>query len=133
MAQITKKSKQRDAIINFLKSRNDHPTADIVYMNIKQEFPNISLGTVYRNLAMLAENGDIVKLSYDGKADRFDGNTTQHYHFLCKKCSCISDIENMPNIDFINDLAEKNIAGHILGYNMFFYGICSDCLANENT
>ena len=66
MQPATKRSKQRDAIINFLMTRKDHPTADTIYVNIKEEFPNISLGTVYRNLALLSSRGDILKLSYDG-------------------------------------------------------------------
>lgn len=65
MQPATKKSKQRDAIIKFLMTRKDHPTADMVYMNIKEEFPKISLGTVYRNLALLSERGEILKLSYE--------------------------------------------------------------------
>ena len=69
MQPATKRSKQRDAIINFLMTRKDHPTADTIYVNIKEEFPNISLGTVYRNLALLSSRGDILNLSYDGGAD----------------------------------------------------------------
>ena len=72
MQPATKKSKQRDAIIKFLMTRKDHPTADMVYMNIKEEFPKISLGTVYRNLALLSERGEILKLSYEGGADHYD-------------------------------------------------------------
>ena len=68
MQPATKKSKQRDAIIKFLMTRKDHPTADMVYMNIKEKFPKISLGTVYRNLALLSERGEILKLSYEGGA-----------------------------------------------------------------
>ena len=70
MQPATKKSKQRDAIIKFLMTRKDHPTADMVYMNIKEEFPKISLGTVYRNLALLSERGEILKLSYERSEER---------------------------------------------------------------
>ena len=83
MQPATKRSKQRDAIIAFLMTRKDHPTADTIYMNIKKEFPNISLGTVYRNLALLSERGDILKLSYDNGADRYDASVEPHYHFIC--------------------------------------------------
>ena len=72
MQPATKKSKQRDAIIKFLMTRKDHPTADMVYMNIKEEFPKISLGTVYRNLALLSERGEILKLSYEGQGVPYD-------------------------------------------------------------
>ena len=71
---MLKYSKQREAIKNFLVTRYDHPTAETVYLNIRKEFPNISLGTVYRNLNLLAEIGEILKLSPGIGPDRFDGN-----------------------------------------------------------
>ena len=73
-----KYSKQRESIKQFLMTRTDHPTADTVYLNIRQAFPNISLGTVYRNLNLLSEMGEIMKITTDGGADRFDGNTMRH-------------------------------------------------------
>ena len=81
---MLKRSKQRESIKKFLISRYDHPTAETVYMNIKEEFPNISLGTVYRNLSLLADIGEIQKLSTGIGPDRFDGNPKPHYHFICK-------------------------------------------------
>ena len=80
---MLKYSKQREAIKNFLVTRYDHPTAETVYLNIRKEFPNISLGTVYRNLNLLAEIGEIQKLSSGIGPDRFDGNPAPHYHFIC--------------------------------------------------
>ena len=82
---MLKRSKQRESIKKFLISRYDHPTAETVYMNIKEEFPNISLGTVYRNLSLLADIGEIQKLSTGIGPDRFDGNPKPHYHFICKE------------------------------------------------
>ena len=79
---MLKRSKQRESIKKFLISRYDHPTAETVYMNIKEEFPNISLGTVYRNLSLLADIGEIQKLSTGIGPDRFDGNPKPHYHFI---------------------------------------------------
>ena len=81
---MLKRSKQRESIKKFLISRYDHPTAETVYMNIKEEFPNISLGTVYRNLSLLADIGEIQKLSTGIGPDRFDGNPKPHYHFSPK-------------------------------------------------
>ena len=75
---MLKRSKQRESIKKFLISRYDHPTAETVYMNIKEEFPNISLGTVYRNLSLLADIGEIQKLSTGIGPDRFDGNPKPH-------------------------------------------------------
>ena len=83
---MIKYSRQRDSIKNFLENRYDHPTAETVYANIRQEYPNISLGTVYRNLALLSELGEIQKISTGIGPDRFDGNPRPHYHFFCRKC-----------------------------------------------
>ena len=79
-------SKQREAILGNLRSRYDHPTAEMVYMDLKQSFPNLSLGTVYRNLAVLYEAGVILKVgaSLDGK-ERYDGHIQPHAHFFCER------------------------------------------------
>ena len=76
-----KYSRQRESIIQYLSATHSHPTADMVYMHVKEEFPNISLGTVYRNLNLLVETGEICKIHCGDGADHFDGNTSDHYHF----------------------------------------------------
>ncbi len=81
-----KYSRQREAVKEFLASRIDHPTADTVYTNLREKFPNISLGTVYRNLSLLADMGEIIKITTGDGADRFDGRITPHNHFICRKC-----------------------------------------------
>lgn len=124
-----KYSRQREAIKNFLKTRKDHPTADVIYENIRQDFPKISLGTVYRNLALLTELGEIQKLNCGDLSDHFDGDTSNHYHFICKGCGHVLDLD-MEQIDFINILAEKNFGGSISGHNVYFYGLCKDCKEN---
>ncbi len=124
---MVKYSRQREAIKMFLMSRKDHPTAETIYQNVKQEYPNISLGTVYRNLTFLCENGDAIKISCGDKSERFDGNPMPHYHFYCKECGGVSDLE-MDDISFINTLAMKNFNGRIDGHNTLFYGICEKCI-----
>ena len=123
MQPATKKSKQRDAIIKFLMTRKDHPTADMVYMNIKEEFPKISLGTVYRNLALLSERGEILKLSYEGGADHYDACTDSHYHFVCQECGAVIDLEMAP--------IGENFPGKITQNIVYFKGICKNCLKNH--
>ena len=122
-----KRSKQRECIKAFLATRTDHPTADTIYMNIRQEFPNISLGTVYRNLALLSDLGEIMKITTDGGADRFDGNATRHHHFICTKCHRVMDLD-MPSIDGIMETAQQCCTGKIQNYVTHFYGICGDCI-----
>ena len=108
-------------------SRKDHPTAEIIYENVRKDFPKISLGTVYRNLSLLVEQGEAIKLpSVDG-VDHFDGNTKPHYHFICNSCHRISDID-FPQMDFVNEAAGKTFPGRIDGHITMFYGLCSDCV-----
>lgn len=120
-----KHSRQRDSIKNFLLSRYDHPTADTIYLNVKEEFPNISLGTVYRNLALLTDLGEILKITTDG-ADRFDGHVEPHSHFLCRNCHALLDIF-MDDEDAINRQAQASFDGVIEGHAVQFVGLCPDC------
>lgn len=125
-----KYSRQREAILDFLRTRTDHPTADVIYENIRILYPNISLGTVYRNLSLLADIGEIRKLSDFAGADHFDGRTDRHCHFMCRKCRKIIDIENM-NFDQILQDAGKRFSGEITDFNARFFGLCEDCMKEE--
>lgn len=127
----TKYSKQREEIKRYLASRKDHPTADTVYMAIRKELPNISLGTVYRNLTLLADSGEILRLRIGDGADHFDYDTSPHYHFVCKECGSVSDLE-MDNIDFITETAGAHFNGRIAGYVAYFYGTCECCVQNNS-
>ena len=127
---MLKYSKQRESIKNFLVTRYDHPTAETVYLNIRKEFPNISLGTVYRNLNLLAEIGEMQKLSPGIGPDRFDGNPAPHYHFICRHCGCVMDL-TVSGLDHINILAGQDFDGEIEGHITYFYGSCPSCKASE--
>jgi Fur family peroxide stress response transcriptional regulator len=128
--QTLKYSRQREAIKEFLASRTDHPTADTVYTSIRQEFPNISLGTVYRNLSLLSDIGEILKLSTGEGGDRFDGNPAPHSHFVCTECNSVIDLE-VRNLDHINELAGVNFDGQIDGHVTYFYGKCGNCIKKQ--
>ncbi len=131
MQPTIKRSKQREAIVTFLMTRKDHPNADTIYMNIKKEFPNISLGTVYRNLSLLSDRGEILKLTYEGGADRYDGNVDPHYHFICQECGEIIDMD-MESIDQkVRDIAGENFSGQINQSVIYFKGICKNCLKKD--
>ena len=95
---MTKRSIQRDLIKNNLTSRYDHPTADMVYHSIRQKLPNISLGTVYRNLRFLVEQGDAVSLKLGDGPERFDGHVHPHYHFICSQWTNYPFVRRLPNI-----------------------------------
>lgn len=127
---MMKYSRQREAVYKFLKQRTDHPTAETIYDGLKDDFPNISLGTVYRNLSLLSETGTIQRLSGNGACDRFDPNPSPHYHFQCDRCGCVEDIP-MTSMDSLNQLAQAYLAGKIYSHTLTFHGICSSCLDQE--
>lgn len=120
-----KYSRQREAILNNLKKRYDHPTADEVFMSLKSEIPNISLGTVYRNLSSLNEAKDIQKIS-TGKIEHFDGNPMPHNHLVCNSCKRVYDIDLEVKTDLINE-AQSVSGAKIEEYKLYFYGICHNC------
>ncbi len=124
---VTKYSRQREAIKEYLAHTKEHPTADIVYMNIRNVYPNISLGTVYRNLNLLAEQGEILKINCRDGSDRFDGNPMLHYHFICNECGRVIDLD-MDSIEQINKIANADFTGRIDGHVTFFYGVCPQCI-----
>lgn len=126
MSRTLKFSRQRESIKSFLATRHDHPTADTVYINIKDQFPNISLGTVYRNLALLSEIGEITKITIGDGADRFDGAVHPHNHFICRNCHKVIDLK-MDSIDHINEIARKDFSGTIEKHVAYFFGLCEDC------
>lgn len=125
-----KYSRQREMIKEFLLARKDHPTADIVYMNVRRQNPNISLGTVYRNLTLLADIGEINRLRLGDGVDHFDADTSPHYHFLCTECGGISDLK-MNSIDDITKVAGDGFDGQIAGHVTYFYGVCRHCMMSQ--
>lgn len=122
-----KHSRQRDSIIEFLSTRKDHPTADTVYMNVRQSFPNISLGTVYRNLTLLADMGEILRIRVGDGVDHFDYDTSPHYHFVCRECGSVLDLD-MEVTEEEDQAAQKSFEGEIEGHMTYFYGRCPNCI-----
>lgn len=127
-----KYSRQREAIKSFLMTRRDHPTADVVYTNVRNEFPNISLGTVYRNLTLLADLGEIARLRLGDGVDHFDHDTSPHYHFVCEECGSVSDLETDCSC-MAPEASVKNFDGQIHGHFTYFYGLCPHCAAMRKT
>lgn len=120
---IERKSKQRDAIINELCSRFDHPTAMDLYLSVREIIPNISLGTLYRNLTQLEENGMVLRIP-DGSTDRFDGNVNPHAHFKCLTCGNVYDLMNFN----INSLTfSDEIINKVTNYSLMAFGLCKNC------
>lgn len=128
---MLKYSKQRESIRTYLDEHRTHPTAETVYSDIKQEFPSISLGTVYRNLNLLADRGDILRISTGFGPDHFDGNNLPHYHFLCEKCGKVMDIDIDLETSIIEQ-ANQQFDGIVHRYVTQFYGLCPECNTKTN-
>ena len=127
--QKTRRSRQREEILGFLRSTDSHPTAQQIYEAILKDFPSLSLGTVYRNLGILEDQGHIRKLQYGSTFDRYDADTGSHYHFICKRCGGVYDIELDTKLG-LEELASRK-SGHrhlIEEHSVDFYGICQHCL-----
>ena len=122
----SKHSKQRDAILEVLHSTRAHPTADAIYEEVRKKIPNISLGTVYRNLAKLSEDNTIIKVNAGTGCEHFDGTPTPHYHVVCTECGAIDDIEADP-LEEVNLWAAKIFKGEIYKHSTIFFGKCEKC------
>jgi len=120
-------SRQRDLILEELKRVKTHSTAASLYEAVRKQIPNISLGTVYRNLDLLLKMGIIRKLEFGGSEARFDASSDKHYHIYCTECGRIDDVHELPyNSNKIETIKEIN-GYQVSGYNMNFIGICSEC------
>ncbi len=122
-------SAQKQMIGDALE-RLEHPTAAEVYEEIRKAYPQISLGTVYRNLGLMADEGEILRLSFSGAPDRFDPNNHEHYHVACSHCGRIFDTDNTIPAELILqiDRAVENCTGiKVENRFMMFSGICKVC------
>lgn len=117
-------SHQRELILEAVKSVKTHPTADMVYDSLHSENPHLSLGTVYRNLAQLALNGDITPIYTGDNKVHYDGDTEPHCHFVCKECSKIIDVFITPQIP-VEILNKEEFT--VEDKKTIFYGHCREC------
>ena len=117
---------QRQIILEELSKVKTHPTAGEVYDMVRKRLPRIGLGTVYRNLELMAKNGMIMKLEVGGTQKRFDATTDAHYHIRCSCCGRVDDID-VPVIDSLVEAAAENSPYQILGHHIEFTGICPKC------
>ena len=100
-------SRQRELIYQKLVETDEHPTAEMLYQWLKPENPNLSLGTVYRNLNLLAEEGVIVRMPFP--VERYDARTHPHPHFRCKACGRVYDMEDLPYDSGLDQAAEQEV------------------------
>ncbi len=129
MEPRTKHFKKREAILNCLRSTNTHPTAEWVHAQIRNEYPDISLGTVYRNLSLFKKQGLITSVATVNGIERFDANTEPHVHFVCTGCDAVLDMEQIPVPAQLGADMEKSTGCRIESCQLTFTGLCSDCHA----
>ena len=123
-----RQSRQRDVVLEIVRSTMDHPTADWVYRQARRRMPRISLGTVYRNLKQLAALGLIREIQAGGPAARFDGNLGRHYHIRCVGCGRLSDLP-LSVSKRLEDEARRATSYRILGHEVEVHGLCPLCQA----
>ncbi len=121
-----KYSKQRELILNYVLNSHEHPTADKVYKTVKKELPNISLGTIYRNLNQLSESNLIRRIALPNKVDRFDKEQPEHCHLYCNGCGEVVDL-NKDLMKSTSNMISKMTDYKMILHNMVFIGICPNC------
>jgi len=119
-------TRQRRIILEELRRENSHPSADELYERVRHYLPRISLGTVYRNLEILSELGEIQKLELSGTLKRFDGNPQKHYHIRCMNCDRVDDAP-MPFLKNIENSLSGATDYKVIGHRLEFIGLCPAC------
>ena len=119
-------TKQRQVILEEVRKLNTHPSADEIYKVVRRRLPRISLGTVYRNLEILAQMEEIQKLELSGSLKRYDWNTNKHYHIRCVRCNRVDDAPIAPMNQLEDELYEATVF-EIIGHNLEFTGLCPEC------
>ena len=124
----TKHFRKRDAILTYLQGTNVHPSAEMVYADLKQQIPDLSLGTVYRNLNLFKEQGLAITVGTVKGVERFDGNVNPHVHFFCTDCGAVLDLPEMDVPQQLVSTAAGQIGGTVEQCQMTFTGLCRDCV-----
>ena len=133
MEARTKHFKKREAILNCLRSTTSHPSAEWVHAQLKAEYPDISLGTVYRNLALFKEQGLVISVGTVNGVERFDADTEPHVHFFCNECGAVLDLVGLSVPEELNLAAAAETGGQVGTCQLTFSGVCMDCLKSLNS
>ncbi|HEY3315794.1 MAG TPA: transcriptional repressor [Bacillota bacterium] len=124
----SRKTKQRQVILEELRKVKSHPTADEVYEMVKKKLPRISLGTVYRNLELLSDAGEIQTLELAGTQKRFDGEPATHYHVRCLNCGKVEDLDfSLDELEGMEEKVRRETGYEVFGYRLKFLGLCPKC------
>ena len=132
MESKCKQFRKRNAILSCLRSTCVHPSAETLHEMLQPEHPDISLATVYRNLALFKEQGLIISVGTVNGIERFDGNAAPHVHFICTDCGSVLDLYGIHVPEELNQAAAADAGGQVTGCHLSFSGTCGNCLKNKN-
>ena len=121
----TRNTRQRALVLEAVRSLHNHPTSADVYDAVREKHPSISRATVYRNLNVLTEQGEVLHIPVAGGADRYDFRCDCHYHAICRGCGVVYDVE-MPSESLLSSVRDTH-GFQIEGFDIIFTGLCPDC------
>ena len=128
MEPSTKQFRKRNAILQYLQNTKAHPSAETVYADLKQQIPDLSMGTVYRNLNLFRQQGLASVIATVHGVERFDANTDPHVHFICSGCDSVTDLMEMDIPQALCSQAASHSGGEVEQCSLSFVGRCSQCV-----
>lgn len=131
MEKSRRNSRKRQALLDVLCDTKTHPSAEQLYEQLKPDYPDLSLGTVYRNLGVLLENGSIISVGKVNGEDRYDACTAVHAHFICSGCGAVIDVnyQGLNGLDYA--AIESQFGGSVRTHSLLFAGLCGECSKKE--
>lgn len=124
-------STKREAILSLLRATDAHPSAEQIYAQLKPQYPDLSLGTVYRNLAQFRQSGEVLCVGTVDGQERYDADMQPHVHFICEKCGRVLDMHSFPVPDASYDELAERCGFRARTHTLTFYGLCPDCAKQE--
>ena len=131
MEKTTRFSKKRQAILMALQATHEHPTAEMLYQQLKPDHPDLSLGTVYRNLTLFREQGMVRGVGVVDGHERFDANTADHPHFVCKHCHAVIDIPGIEDDGQVERKVSQTYGFTADHHDLTVYGTCGKCTLGD--
>lgn len=133
MEKAIRYSKKREAILRAIRSTSAHPTAEWIYQTIKPDHPDLSLGTVYRNLLFFQQQGTVQSVGVVNGQEHFDWNTQPHSHFVCQNCGAILDLHEIDVDSQMEEAVSAQYEFVVQRHELTFYGVCKECQSQEKT
>lgn len=129
MEKAKRYSKKREAILEAIRATKEHPSADWVYNRLKPQYQDLSLGTVYRNIAQFKDEGSLICVGVVNGQERYDADTGPHTHFICESCGCVIDLDIAAGDRKLDRQVERRCGVRVSHHETVFYGTCQSCCA----